>query len=833
MGNWRRLKLVNLHGTTRWSLASVALLLAVPAAALPGESAACTLSCTASASVSSGAAPLAVVFTGMATASNCSGTVAYDWSFGDGSAHSADSSPAHPYGQAGTYAWTMTASLGEVLCPKSGQVVVGPPETPVISSPGANVVIVSAVAHSKGASGANWVSDVVLHNPGTAAASANVYFLKKGQDNTGLYGRKVPVAAGTSVLLADLVLAMFGESNTSGALLIGSDTRLQVTSRTYNSAASGTFGQFIDGYPIAQAVGSGEEVRLIMLTRTADYRTNVGFANATGSELAVQVNFFGASGTSLGARSLSVPPYGYLQDDDTFAKAGVASSDDAYAVITSPTTGAKYFTYASVIDNRTNDPVCVVPVGRSAGASAGAESVSSPAGGDAGTPAEPGRSEPTVSSCSYSLSPSLPLLAPADGGAGAVLVTAKSGCAWVAQSDVSWITIISRPQGNGDGAVAFTVAANKSTIFRSGTMTIAGQVFVVNQAGTVCNALAAPVLTAPASASSETSYAVAWTATNSAGTYSIQEATDPGFADAVETSVTGIAKTFIHQATSTTTYSYRVRAWRDCGGTRQLSSWSNAGQTAIGPAGESIWVPAAAHSDGTGGTHWRTDLEVHNPGNAQLSFAVALLVAGQDNSTPVSKTFTLGPQQSIRYSDVLFDSAVGFGITNGSATLKVTPQGGSVMVTSRTYNQMSAGNPLGLPDGSTFGQFIPGQPDSQAVAVGQEGRLLQLWQSLNDTSGYRTNIGVVNATSASLGVNGVLVNADGTTLCTPPQLTLPPYGFVQIAKVMIQAGCSTTAVADGYAVLTTPTAGGKFFAYASVIDNRSGDPVYIPVKRSP
>ena len=815
MGNWRGLSLVNLQRTTRWGLASVALLLAVPVVALSGESAVCTLSCAASASVSSGAAPLAVVFTGMATASNCSGTVAYDWSFGDGSAHSADSSPAHPYGQAGTYAWTMTASLGEASCPKGGQVVVGPPETPVVSSPGANVVIVSAVAHSKGASGANWVSDVVLHNPGTAAASANVYFLKKGQDNTGLYGRKVPVAAGTSVLLADLVLAMFGESNTSGALLIGSDTRLQVTSRTYNSAASGTFGQFIDGYPIAQAVGSGEEVRLIMLTRTADYRTNVGFANATGSELAVQVGLFGASGTSLGTRSLTVLPYGYLQDDDTFAKAGVASSDDAYAVITSPTSGAKYFTYASVIDNRTNDPVCVVPVGRSAGASAGAEGDSSPAGGDAGTPAEPGGSEPTVSSCSYSLSPSLPLLAPADGGAGAVLVTAKSGCAWVAQSDVSWITIISRPQGNGDGAVAFTVAANKSTIFRSGSMTIAGQVFVVNQAGTVCNALAAPVLTAPASASSDTSYAVAWTATNSAG-----------FADAVETSVTGIAKTFIHHATSTTTYNYRVRAWRDCGGTRQLSSWSNAGQTAIGPAGESIWVPAAAHSDGTGGTHWRTDLEVHNPGNAQLSFAVALLVAGQDNSTPVSKTFTLGPQQSIRYPDVLFDSAVGFGITNGSATLKVTPQGGRVMVT-------SPGNPLGLPAGSTFGQFIPCQPDSQAVAVGQEGRLLQLWQSLDDISGYRTNIGVVNATSASLGVNGVLVKADGTTLCTPPQLTLPPYGFVQIAKVMIQAGCSTTAVANGYAVLTTPTAGGKFFAYASVIDNRSGDPVYIPVKRSP
>jgi hypothetical protein len=35
-------------------------------------------------------------------------------------------------------------------------------------------------------------------------------------------------------------------------------------------------------------------------------------------------------------------------------------------------------------------------------------------------------------------------------------------------------------------------------------------------------------------------------------------------------------------------------------------------------------------------------------------------------------------------------------------------------------------------------------------------------------------------------------------------------------------------VSDGYIVVSTTTPGGRFFAYASVVDNASGDPVYIP-----
>ena len=41
---------------------------------------------------------------------------------------------------------------------------------------------------------------------------------------------------------------------------------------------------------------------------------------------------------------------------------------------------------------------------------------------------------------------------------------------------------------------------------------------------------------------------------------------------------------------------------------------------------------------------------------------------------------------------------------------------------------------------------------------------------------------------------------------------------------------TTSDVPDGFALVRTTTTGGAFFAYASVIDNLSGDPIFIPAR---
>ena len=86
------------------------------------------------------------------------------------------------------------------------------------------------------------------------------------------------------------------------------------------------------------------------------------------------------------------------------------------------------------------------------------------------------------SSCTYSISPST--ASPAAGATtGTVAVTSGTGCAWTAASNAAWLTITSGASGSGNGTVGYSVAANTGAS-RTGTMTIAGQTFTVNQAGT-------------------------------------------------------------------------------------------------------------------------------------------------------------------------------------------------------------------------------------------------------------------------------------------------------------------------------------------------------------
>ena len=69
----------------------------------------------------------------------------------------------------------------------------------------------------------------------------------------------------------------------------------------------------------------------------------------------------------------------------------------------------------------------------------------------------------------------------ASGGANSVSVTVADGEPWTAQSNVTWITGVTSG-GTGSGTVNYTVAPNTAASPRTGTLTIAGNTFTVNQA---------------------------------------------------------------------------------------------------------------------------------------------------------------------------------------------------------------------------------------------------------------------------------------------------------------------------------------------------------------
>lgn len=87
---------------------------------------------------------------------------------------------------------------------------------------------------------------------------------------------------------------------------------------------------------------------------------------------------------------------------------------------------------------------------------------------------------------SFSLSPPS-IEIQAAGGIGTVNVTGNpAGCTenWTAASNTAWITITGGGAGSGNGTVSYMVAANGDPSSRVGTLSIAGQVFAITQAGT-------------------------------------------------------------------------------------------------------------------------------------------------------------------------------------------------------------------------------------------------------------------------------------------------------------------------------------------------------------
>ena len=71
------------------------------------------------------------------------------------------------------------------------------------------------------------------------------------------------------------------------------------------------------------------------------------------------------------------------------------------------------------------------------------------------------------------------------GGTGTIDVAQAPGCPWTVTGLPAWVTVTSGSSGDGNGTVAYSVAANTGTA-RSATLNIAGKSFAVSQAASPC-----------------------------------------------------------------------------------------------------------------------------------------------------------------------------------------------------------------------------------------------------------------------------------------------------------------------------------------------------------
>jgi hypothetical protein len=165
---------------------------------------------------------------------------------------------------------------------------------------------------------------------------------------------------------------------------------------------------------------------------------------------------------------------------------------------------------------------------------------------------------------------------------------------------------------------------------------------------------------------------------------------------------------------------------------------------------------------------------------------------------------TVMPNQTVALSDIVSQ----FGAVSGSGALEILWNGNAgPVVASRTYT--SAAN------GGTYGQSI-----DAVQSFGYDSYV----PGLRSDSAFRSNVGFVNGGDSTIGINASLLSASGQTIATA-FVQLSPRAQTQYSLAALFPGVNVAAL--GTVTLQAHTdSGPMLFAYGSLIDNNSGDPVF-------
>ncbi len=401
------------------------------------------------------------------------------------------------------------------------------------------------------------------------------------------------------------------------------------------------------------------------------------------------------------------------------------------------------------------------------------------------------------SSCSYSVSPTSRAFS-SNGGSASVSVSTQSGCSWTAGESLSWVSITSGTNGTGSGTVRFSVSPNTGSNSRSGVISVAGRsVSITQDAG----ATSCVYSISPGSGSFEAN----------GGTGAISVLTTNACSWTASSNSSWITVTSGASGTGSGTVNFRVSS--NAGENQRHSAISVAGKTftitqeGISAGIESQIVAGIAHAGGAGGSTWRSTLAVTNRSGETVDLRLIYRFDGGSSTRSV----TLRNGRTVEWDDVATSLFNVTGASSGSVEVQSTRP---VIVTSRTFNQSTNG---------TIGQFFPGANDSNKLSDGEVGVLPQL----KKTPAFRTNIGFVNLGASQATVKTQLYSADGKKLGGVLITTIPGNQSKQENDIFRKAGVTRCEV--GYATVEIVTFGSSIWAYASVVDNGTGDPTTIPV----
>jgi len=226
----------------------------------------------------------------------------------------------------------------------------------------------------------------------------------------------------------------------------------------------------------------------------------------------------------------------------------------------------------------------------------------------------------------------------------------------------------------------------------------------------------------------------------------------------------------------------------------------------VAPGGS---IPVVANTPGVNGTFWRSDVSVLNLNDWNTSIVLVLLPEIRDGSQVfeprVSDTIQLPANSQRTLANVLQSE---FGLVNKKGALSVLSLDGSPLVMSSRVYTFDGG-------GGSFGQ------DVHAILVAN-----QAWApGLREDSLFRTNVGVflpVDPLPGAPVVFTVTVHEADGDVAGEGTMTFNQAG---VQQRNVQA-FGVDNMLEGYVVFRCNDPSAAWYAYASVVDQTTGDAVY-------
>ncbi|MBV8517951.1 MAG: PKD domain-containing protein [Acidobacteria bacterium] len=212
------------------------------------------------------------------------------------------------------------------------------------------------------------------------------------------------------------------------------------------------------------------------------------------------------------------------------------------------------------------------------------------------------------------------------------------------------------------------------------------------------------------------------------------------------------------------------------------------------PSGDALTIPVVGRTPGANGTFWRSDVAIFNPTNGRQTLTVTYAGA--------QKLLALNASSTLLLNDVLSL----YGLTSGSGTLDIRWSSGTgPVVTSRTYTTATTGG--------TYGQSIdPVAAFAPAMTV----------PGLRNDGSFRTNAGFVNGGDETETFTVSLLAPSGNLIAQ----TLVGVDAHQLMQTSVAALFPGVPLSGNFTLAVEGDTNAKLFAYGSMVDNASGDPVF-------